>query len=98
MKIDKLIVASPQWSLTCADEAEFRLLFKDTKELAVVNLFREPPVSDADYLTKYFPSRLFRIMSKQSTSTIENLRREAKEAQLMCGNITMEEYNDTRTD
>jgi len=98
MKIDELIVPSPYWSLACASEAEFRLLFKDTTELAVANLFREPPTSDVEYLTKYFPSRLFRIMSKQTTSTIENLRREAKEAQLKAGNITMEEYNDTRTD
>ena len=54
---------SPNWWLTNITEEQYRTIYAGTPAMNIVHLFREPPKSDADYITNYFPSKLVRLNS-----------------------------------
>jgi len=61
MKID--YEPSPNWWLTNITEDQYRAIYAGTPAMDVIHLFRDPPHSDEDYFTNYFPSKLFRLNS-----------------------------------
>jgi len=54
---------SPEWWLTNVNEEQYRRIYAGTDGMQVVDLFRTPPSSNADYFANYFPSKMFRLNS-----------------------------------
>ena len=54
---------SSTWWLSNITEEQYRHIYAGTPGIEVVDLFRKPPESDADYFANYFPSKIFRLNS-----------------------------------
>jgi len=65
MKLD--FEPSPNWWLSNITEEQYRKIYAGTPAINIIHLFREPPHSDADYITNYLPSKLFRLNSELYT-------------------------------
>lgn len=54
---------SESWWLSNISEADYRKIYAGTTGMQVIDLFRGPPKSDADYFANYFNSKMFRLNS-----------------------------------